>query len=118
MCVLDCFLFCVKFFLKKFLSCCRTEREREFTTEIFSCCRRREREVVGVVAIFYLCFVLQEREVAKLGEVCVQFNFLFVCYIVAEREFAGAWEQVREGLLEQERVVNLALNFDVDPLYE
>lgn len=53
-----------------------------------------------------------------MGEVCVQFNFLFVCYIVAEREFAGAWEQVREGLLEQERVVNLALNFDVDPLYE
>jgi hypothetical protein len=67
---------------------------------------------------FYLCFVLQEREVAKVGEVCVQFNFLFVCYIVAEREFAGAWEQVREGLLEQERVVSLALNFDVDPLYE
>lgn len=39
-------------------------------TEIFSCCRRREREV------------------AKVGEVCVQFNFLFVCYIVAEREVA------------------------------
>jgi hypothetical protein len=83
-------LFCVNF-----PSCCRVEWEREFTTEIFSCCRRREREVVGV-AIFYLCFVLQEREVAKVGEVCVQFNFLFVCYIVAEREVAGAWEQVRE----------------------
>jgi hypothetical protein len=44
-------------FVFKFLFCCRAEWEREFTTEIFSCCRRREREVVGV-AIFYFCFVL------------------------------------------------------------
>jgi hypothetical protein len=59
---------------------------------------------------------LQEREVVKVGEVCVQFNFLFVCYIVAEREVAGAGE--REGLLEQERIVSLPPNFDVGPLYE
>ncbi len=51
-----------------------------------------------------------------MGEVCVQFNFLFVCYIVAEREVAGAGE--REGLLEQERIVSLPPNFDVGPLYE
>jgi hypothetical protein len=95
LCVLDCFLFCIYFLFWNFLSCCRAEQEREFTTENFSCCKRRAREIVGV-AIFYLCFVLQEREVAKVGEVCVQFSFLFVCYIVAEREVAGAWEQVRE----------------------
>ncbi len=51
-----------------------------------------------------------------MGEVCIQFNFLFAWYIVAEREVAGAGE--REGLLEQERVVSLTPNFDVGPLSE
>ncbi len=51
-----------------------------------------------------------------MGEVCIQFNFLSVCYIVAERKVAGAREQVREGLLEQERVLSLTPNFDVGPL--
>ncbi len=90
--IVFCFVF--TFFFEIFFLVVGQSR-REFTTEIFSCCKRRAREVVGV-AIFYLCFVLQEREVAKVGEVCVQFSFLFVCYIVAEREVAGAWEQVRE----------------------